>query len=989
MNPTKVMRFSTATLIAATMVAPAMGQDNNVNGSGATLFGSNFLTNIFGSERLDIDNDGIVTDFGSGGFGADIFTGSYINLQYTGTGSGNGFQDLVNYGRKNNGPASTGGNTVPWTDTTTVDNWDSADPGARNGGTAVPSTSFTGVPTFDFAPVDVPSTWFVTDTNTGAFWANSPGAGAPTAGYGNNPQQSNVLGGSLSTALNGAAGQSNKLKSLTPDEKINDNPLDGQTTLNLNTAAPNAQTLFDNGIVWTPIAGIANYGAQVDSDQAGTEADGGIRKTTYQHGLVSGRTELGENLVFATRDSGSGTRNGFTNSMGVDPSWGSGENVGRKTSGDLNTSAFLGPNFTPGNKGGSSRMEETVRNHRLAVGYTGLADVGSSRAGDDSVSGNYQLLAIANDTEGDWDGESYVFPVLNKVGPNDDRTNTFNNVLFNGDTNTGFQVGANQTFVTEGNPFEGDIYINTTLQQLSWVDEDGEGTDWILHPETRLQDDDGTINTDIRMASPYASAWMRNLLVSLEDAENESSSDGQPGDVLANFYALTPAVEKLPNNGDTDRFITNPNFSQDLNDSLAANPANLPVDSIVDEYGPHSANSNRYGKYSRRVDLAAAPSGNASTDARRVSNAQRAALDGSIYDSDPAVGSVSLQYTDGSTGGSYIANDGTSLAEGANMTAGDLYADRNAVAGDFDGNGVRNSADVVAMINAYENSAPKAAADFANTAGNTISTRDNLAGSDPYASLELIGDFTGDGNFSLEDVAYGLDGLFNWGRNGNIVDRKANYTEADNASTSGNILGAGFDPSNTLSTYDAGDSRGDIAGSGFEAAGWAPNGADGIIDLTDVDYIYEQFVGLDLDGTDGVEWANLDEVAGKVLVDGERVDFSADMTGDGVINLADMQEIVVEILDTVYGDVDFSGSIEQADLNAVLNNWGATNSGYSGGDFNGSGLVEQGDLNIILNNWGSSAAPSFAGFESVVPEPGVAALALGLAGLAMRRRRSI
>ncbi|MEM8782980.1 MAG: hypothetical protein AAGE65_09020 [Planctomycetota bacterium] len=84
------------------------------------------------------------------------------------------------------------------------------------------------------------------------------------------------------------------------------------------------------------------------------------------------------------------------------------------------------------------------------------------------------------------------------------------------------------------------------------------------------------------------------------------------------------------------------------------------------------------------------------------------------------------------------------------------------------------------------------------------------------------------------------------------------------------------------------------------------------------------------------------------------------------------------------GDANLNGQIEQGDLNAVLNNWGAFGNSWSDGDLDGSGQVEQGDLNLVLNNWGNQfVAPDFTGFT--VPEP---AAALGLLGLAGLRRRS-
>jgi hypothetical protein len=47
-------------------------------------------------------------------------------------------------------------------------------------------------------------------------------------------------------------------------------------------------------------------------------------------------------------------------------------------------------------------------------------------------------------------------------------------------------------------------------------------------------------------------------------------------------------------------------------------------------------------------------------------------------------------------------------------------------------------------------------------------------------------------------------------------------------------------------------------------------------------------------------------------------------------------------------DLDGSGSVDSADLAALLNNWG--NAGI--GDVDGSGIVDSGDLAAVLNAWG-------------------------------------
>lgn len=87
------------------------------------------------------------------------------------------------------------------------------------------------------------------------------------------------------------------------------------------------------------------------------------------------------------------------------------------------------------------------------------------------------------------------------------------------------------------------------------------------------------------------------------------------------------------------------------------------------------------------------------------------------------------------------------------------------------------------------------------------------------------------------------------------------------------------------------------------------------------------------------------------------------------------------------GDYDASGSVEQADLDLVLTNWGLDTdaAGVPAGWVLGlpDGVVDQAELDAVLTNWGSSSAPSVEG--SAVPEPGLAVL-LGSAFVVGRRR---
>ncbi|MEM8494539.1 MAG: trypsin-like serine protease [Planctomycetota bacterium] len=108
----------------------------------------------------------------------------------------------------------------------------------------------------------------------------------------------------------------------------------------------------------------------------------------------------------------------------------------------------------------------------------------------------------------------------------------------------------------------------------------------------------------------------------------------------------------------------------------------------------------------------------------------------------------------------------------------------------------------------------------------------------------------------------------------------------------------------------------------------------------------------------------------------------ASTTVDGVLGwiAATTNNAVVQA-----GDANLNGTVEQGDLNAVLNNWGETDRSWSTGDLTDDGNVDQADLNAVLNNWGASQAPSFEAFTAL-PEPAFAAASL--LGLASLRRRT-
>jgi hypothetical protein len=483
-------------MLQTSLFAAAYGNKHQINISGATLFANFFAAPAGTNDYLGVDQGlyysdstgvNLYTDgdffrlYDQYGFGVDQlafndWTSNDVNnrwvVQSRGVGSGNGLKELdLFYNSAPPGPNDP--NFVLPNDKSYINRtqWGYSGGLMGPGNPANPGGCVVVPPRIDMAVMDVPPIWFVVaGSDADASWEATPLDAAH--GYGRNPIKS------WDTA------QSNKLKSL--------------TNLNLNSPA-DALTIVATQVAWVPITFIANQGTGLKN----------VTQDDLQYLYATGRMPGGENLYACTRDSGSGTRNAAMNSLGFDPSWGRGDNMGTKNS-NGNVS-YVGPIHQPTNLDGTSVMANAVANQRLAVGYVGLTTANTQTGTTDAY---YQILNLKKTG-----GTQYVRP---------SRENTVDN---NG-IDTGWQVGGNETFATVGSPDPNAGFVM---------------------PYSR-----------------YARDYLWNIKKSIDefiDPCGAGDNNNMPGQYLAKNWSLAAALKAIPDdvNHTPNVFVANPNYNANVN----------------------------------------------------------------------------------------------------------------------------------------------------------------------------------------------------------------------------------------------------------------------------------------------------------------------------------------------------------------------------------------------------------------------------------------
>lgn len=757
MRTIKSWKLAAACGAACGAAGLARAQPYLINISGATLL-ENFLkapasTNDF----FDVDGNGVGRVFGTNQqlapFGLPLGDQQHWVVQYRSVGSVNGFQELIDFGRTF---VTTGDNTdlfssvaakafhnrtqyisngLPSNDIFNAGNPGgapvrSATDGSYEATYTVPNNPSPGGIQIDLAVIDVPARWAVTiegqpnqDTNPGL------------PGYGNNPVVTNNKDGTVN-GFNHYLADLGDLNLFDPK----------------NPGKADEKTLFDTPVAFAPIAPVVNLGVGMRE----------VDKSDLKFLFSTGRLPTGENIVVVTRDTGSGTHNGFMNSICLDPSFGIGDNIGGLSV--LAEEHILGPAFIPTNKASNAGVEPTVQNSRLAIGYAG-AERGVNSGW--LTGGKIEILAVRNDDLG---GQDYHRPNIDAI-------------LDNGAE--GYNIGGPAVLTTIGDPAGAPITKGGTP---------------------------GNANPDMRNAE--AAAYINNITLSAAAFVGDPGGDPTlftPGELLATQLILPQATDLVQSAVDPCDLIDNPDFNQPLQDFTRAN--NVLKNQVYYSFGSVTLN----GVVPTRK--------------------------------------TGVVYSDGVANGDfYIAQSGTLISYAAALAA------RNRIAGDFNGDGVRNLDDAAEMVAAWES----------RNGGQTWDAPD---GSGPLAGapgsdaiIEVLGDFNGDGNFDTADIRYWADGLAMDPATGRL-DRAAGFTAIDEA-FGGNFFGTVWANGNS---YQNGDSRFDIANpAGTVTPGFAPVGADGVIDGSDIAYTQANFC----------TWANLGQAIGS--------DLSADMTGDLVVNQADV-----------------------------------------------------------------------------------------------------
>jgi len=731
--------------------------------------------------------------------------------------------------------------------------------------------------TVDAAILDVPVRYAVRNPTGTTSAERRPGQ----PGYGDNARTAANKDGT-------ATAQSNRLASLTPTGGC------FVGAANINTTTPDANTIYDTPLFLATVAPIANFGTNVTQ----------VNVSDLRQLFATGRLPNGQNLLAVTRDSGSGTRNAWDNSIGLDPSFGIGDNVGAVN--NIITNDRLGPAFLPNNKNGNPRVEQTVYNHRLAIGYVG------PERGLRNSSPDIQWLS-----SGYCDIPSVTFDLYGGVNP---QRPTCTAIAQN-QTGEAWFINGPASFGTFGEPRSApankgglgfmEPFCDFGADGIAGTSDAGEGDSLYTPGEPYSDFNLSTVRDAVEprpgtvppaMRNVEAAAFINNITRSIDSFEGGFTIATTPGQLAAQAFFLVAAARRVQDPNNPINMVTNTGYSPAL-EAFILGCNNSLYTAFGQGVAPFTANG-RAGKVPARTPGA--------------------------Y-SDAAVNAAST------TNGNYITESGAILDHDGDLASTGARQDlplRNLTQGDFNGDGLRNINDAADLIGAFLKRT--AAGSWTAPAGS--GTIAGAPGAD--LSIEVLGDFNGDGSYTAADLRYWADGLGVNASTG-LLNRMNAFMALDMALDTA-TSGADNNLFNTIlstgKTYQPGDAAADVVNAaGRSTPGFAPIG-EGTVNALDVDYIYNQFKGNPgvLDGA-----ANWNSFAEAITFD-----LSADITGDLIVDQADIDKVIKVVLGTCFGDVNLDGtvnSIDQAIIQASIATPPAIPT-FSNGDINGDNVINAADL---------------------------------------------
>ncbi len=885
MKTTKTnMALMLAACGAAATTAGARPAPYVLNLSGATLLQNFFIAPASTNDFVDADNDTVIREqLAAAGSSAPFPVSQLWQAQIRFVGSVNGFQELVDFGRT----YATGANGVEISASTAADGahhnrtvYISAgattgpanllNPGAApvrslSDGSYQATTS-TGAGTgiqINAAPLDVSSTWAIQYPGAGAV-DRQPG----DAGYGTNARDS--------VNKDGAPANFNHL--LVNAQSGN---------INFNHVTPDANTIFDTPLAFAPIAMLTNFGT-------------GLRQATMtdvRHLFSTGRTSGGENLIAVTRDAGSGTRNGFNNTTATDPSWGVGENIGNQS----NSSAqdLVGAAYRPSNKGGSSRMEATVQNTRLGVGYSG-AERGVNNAW--LTGGRLEVVGIQNDLNG---GAAFARP-------------TVNNILDN--SVNGYNVGGEGVISTFGDPrasapgfpFFGDANGNPTVPNQNMA------------------------------------AYLNNITRSVTAYKSQPGvgQEFMPGEFLALNFILLNARDNRLDPANPSGVVANPNVNSALQEFTRGA-------SVYTNAAYNAFNTNNNGVAPSRTALTGGASytDGVANGANYITEGGTIVSNGANMNPGQPLAAVGLRnrisFDFNNDGVRNISDTAAMIAAWRDRNGGPAVVDANLCIeligdgncdGNFDAKDVRYFADGLAMVagvvdgvstpvlNRKSGFTQVDVAFGGNFFATTLATPKAYANGDSRADVSRANHLTtrgweplgADGAVNDLDIDY----VYKQFVNANIADGVADW--ADTAEAVHFDLSADMDGDLDVDQCDVRELVKTVLGTNYGDVNLdgAVNGSDRAVIQASIAF-----------PPPSIGWA------------------SGDLNGDGAVTTADL---AIYRSVACPGNVNGDASIDFQDLNLVLSFFGSSGQCLpGGGDVDGDGDVDFSDLNAVLSFFGT------------------------------------